>query len=334
MKRSEIIGKLISEHGFTERTLVNMPDSQITMLGIRILGEQIGTTNKPGVPAVNIPKTNKPAIDQAMRNKETFLTYEGDVSEENEKKKTKRGNGLSPLMNASMFGHGDKNKKKVVSKKDTKECDVKEEKPKNNLPSKKKREVVTKLKENENVKSWIAGLVENEYHPLTSKGEIVELVKQRINEVETMQPMPAHKPKKGHNGIPEWLSYKSIKGAAEPTTKPVTKPGQPVTKPGERPKPNNPFQPGPGKNPRPKASAEPTTKPVTKPGKPVTKPGERPKPNNPFQPGPGKNPRPKARHKELAESEPCPCADKNKINANIIKTKPVKKSLAEKNIKK
>lgn len=255
MKRSEIIGKLISEHGFTERTLVHMDDKQISLLGNRILGEQVVTT-----PAVNIPKTNKLAIDQARKNKETFLTYEGDVNE-------------SP----------DDEKKIPIRKKF------------------KKKEVVKKLKENENVKSWIAGLVENRYHPLTSKGEIIELVKQRINEVETMQPMPTHKPKLGHNGIPEWLSFKSIKSTAEPTTKPVTKPADPVTRPGERPKPKNPFQPGPGKNPRPKAFSKSLSE--TEPPKGTTKPSP----------------------------------DKTKITATpkkVINTKPIKKTLAEKKIKK
>jgi hypothetical protein len=260
MKRSEVIGKLISEHGFTEKTLVNMDDKQIFMLGNRILGEQI-STSAVSTPAVNIPKTNKPAIDQAKRNKETFLTYEGEVKEE------------------------DETEEKKVEKK---------------LP--KKGKTPEKLKENKSMKTWIKGLVESQYHPITSKGEIVQLVRQRINEVETMQPMPKHKPKKGHNGIPEWLTYKSIKNSGEPATKPVTKPAptqEPGTAPTKRPH-KVPFQPGIRVNPKPKALAE--TKPATKPAptkNPETAPTKRPH-KVPFQPGIRVNPKTKA----VSESKP------------------------------
>jgi hypothetical protein len=267
MKRSEIIRKLISEHGFTERTLVHMDDSQITMLGKRIIGEQVvpTTASSPGTPAVNIPKTNKPAIDQAMRNKETFLTYEGDVAEE---KKNWIKDAIHPSKKGSL--------RKTLGAKDGEPI------PTSKLNTAAKKGGVTgerarlaktlkKLKENKNVKSWIKGLVENEYHPLTSKGEIVELVRQRINEVETMQPMPKHKPKKGHNGIPEWLSYKAIKGNAEPATKPVTKP---TTEPGTTPTPQkpprkDPFKPGIRINPKPKAH-HPNHHPISE-SKPVVK---------------------------------------------------------------
>ena len=102
------------------------------------------------------------------------------------------------------------------------------------------------------IKNWVKGLVENkEFHSFTSKNEIMELIQSKLTESNTMiQHGP--KVKKGHNGIPEFMTYDAIV-SAEPATKPkpTTKPG---TKPGEKPK--TPYQPGPGPNPKPKAMYE------------------------------------------------------------------------------
>ena len=107
------------------------------------------------------------------------------------------------------------------------------------------------------VKNWVKGLVENkEFHSFTSKNEIMELIQTKLTESNTMiQHGP--KVKKGHNGIPEFMSYDAIVDA-EPKTAP-SKPA-PQTKPGTKPTPTRredprktPFQPGPGENPKPKA---------------------------------------------------------------------------------
>jgi hypothetical protein len=108
------------------------------------------------------------------------------------------------------------------------------------------------------VKNWVKGLVENkEFHSFTSKNEIMELIQSKLNESETMTHQFGPKVKKGHNGIPEFMSYDAI-ASAEPKTAP-SKPA-PSTKPGTRPTPTRredprktPFQPGPGTNPKPKA---------------------------------------------------------------------------------
>jgi len=107
------------------------------------------------------------------------------------------------------------------------------------------------------VKNWVKGLVENkEFHSFTSKNEIMELIQSKLTESNTMV-QPGPKVKKGHNGIPEFMSYDAIV-SAEPKTAP-SKPA-PQTKPGTRPTPTRredprktPFQPGPGPNPKPKA---------------------------------------------------------------------------------
>ena len=108
------------------------------------------------------------------------------------------------------------------------------------------------------IKNWVKGLVENkEFHSFTSKNEIMELIQTKLTESETMTHEFGPKVKKGHNGIPEFMTYDAIT-SAEPKTAP-SKPA-PSTKPGTRPTPTRredprktPFQPGPGTNPKPKA---------------------------------------------------------------------------------
>ena len=108
------------------------------------------------------------------------------------------------------------------------------------------------------IKNWVKGLVENkEFHSFTSKNEIMELIQTKLTESETMTHQFGPKVKKGHNGIPEFMSYDAII-SAEPKTAP-SKPA-PSTKPGTKPTPTRredprktPFQPGPGPNPKPKA---------------------------------------------------------------------------------
>lgn len=111
------------------------------------------------------------------------------------------------------------------------------------------------LDENKKTKNWVKGLVENKkFHSFTSKNEIMELIQTKINESETMV-QHGPKVKKGHNGIPEFMSYDAIV-SAEPKTAP-SKPS-PTTKPGTKPgvKPKTPYNPGPRPNPKPKASFE------------------------------------------------------------------------------
>jgi len=84
-----------------------------------------------------------------------------------------------------------------------------------------------KLHETKEVKEWVEGLVKENYHSLTTKNEIMELIKVKLNE----QAAPA---------------------PAEPTTKPTTKPGNPAIKPGKPEKTPypNPWEP-PKENPNP-----------------------------------------------------------------------------------
>jgi len=101
------------------------------------------------------------------------------------------------------------------------------------------------------VKEWLETVAESNFHSFTSKNEIMELIGVKLNEVEVGPNV-----KKGHNGIPEFMSYDAISNTevkeAAPTTKPA--PTKPKVDPGTKPK--TPYQPGPGKNPKPKALKE------------------------------------------------------------------------------
>ena len=75
----------------------------------------------------------------------------------------------------------------------------------------------------------------------------MELIQSKLTESEVMEPQHGSKVKKGHNGVPEFMSYDMITNDGDTKTapaKPTTKPG---TKPGTTPsKPKTPYQPGPG----------------------------------------------------------------------------------------
>ncbi len=110
------------------------------------------------------------------------------------------------------------------------------------------------------IKNWVKNLVENkEFHSFTSKNEIMELIETKMTETH-MGVEHGPKVKKGHNGVPEFMSYDAIVTAAEPKTEPATKPA-PTKEPGTKTPPKKdprktPFQPGPGPNPKPKALKE------------------------------------------------------------------------------
>jgi hypothetical protein len=102
------------------------------------------------------------------------------------------------------------------------------------------------------VKEWVESLAENNFHSFTSKNEIMELIQSKLNESEVMEPQYGSKVKKGHNGIPEFMTYDAIVGNGTKTA-----PAKPKVDPGTKPaKPKTPFQPGPGPNPKPKALKE------------------------------------------------------------------------------
>jgi hypothetical protein len=83
----------------------------------------------------------------------------------------------------------------------------------------------------EEMNEWVKKVIEKNYHAVATKGAILETIKVKIQEKATMIPMPG-KAKKGHNGIPEFMTYDSIVAS----TKPEEAPAQPETIPDTPPK--------------------------------------------------------------------------------------------------
>lgn len=204
MKRDVIVGQLIKE-GFSEKTLVNFSDKQLSDLHERIVVDADKLKTDPKLQALaNDPNT------------------EVEVKEElkgNQKKLDKNHNGKIDGQDFKIL----KGQKKEVSK-----------------------------DKKSNVKEWVESLAENNFHSFTSKNEIMELIQSKLNESEVMEPQHGANVKKGHNGIPEFMTYDAIVGNGTKTA-----PAKPKVEPGTRPaKPKTPFQPGPGPNPKPKALKE------------------------------------------------------------------------------
>lgn len=289
MKRDIIVSQLIKE-GFSEKTLVRFSDKQLSDLHERIVTTTKAMASNPDIQKLandpnteveveeelkgkqkNIDKNHNGKIDAedfAILNKEKkeVDVKEGDYHNERSGKALEKSKEDFPqLKNIKKCDECGK----VESKCKCKKVDIKEIKnikkckdcgcTKSECKCKKcdkcdctKSECKCKKEDVKEIKNWVKGLVENkEFHSFTSKNEIMELIQSKLTESNTMV-QHGPKVKKGHNGIPEFMTYDAIV-SAEPATKPkpTTKPG---TKPGEKPK--TPYQPGPGPNPKPKAMYE------------------------------------------------------------------------------
>ena len=106
----------------------------------------------------------------------------------------------------------------------------------------------------EEMNEWVKKVIEKNYHAVATKGAILETIKLKIQEKATMIPMPG-KAKKGHNGIPEFMTYDSIVAS----TKPEEAPAQPETIPDTPPKEKPPRRED---DPRRAPFRNPSTEPV------------------------------------------------------------------------
>jgi len=281
MKRQDIITKLMNE-GFTEKTLVNLSDKQLHMLAERVLSEQYGTTPTTTTsgtqPVVNVSKNDTRTIATLKTQRKPFATYEGEIKEEEKLGEPKKKEESEKEIVLKRINH------KIETKMKKGEC-IKSEvellkRMKENVPEKLEKYIkskekklekemaeqtakVTKLPEesaqkpttkpisnipvvdggNKKVSKWVNKLVENKC--FTSKNEIMDLIKNKLNEQEVETDV----------AVPEFLTYDAIKAAGgQPATKPAEPTTKPGTKPGTRPTPKTPFQPGPGPKHNPKAS--------------------------------------------------------------------------------
>jgi hypothetical protein len=109
----------------------------------------------------------------------------------------------------------------------------------------------------EKLNAFVENVVDKKYHSLATKGDIVSLIKERMNEPVT------NISEKTKGRLPEFMSFDSIVSAAEPQTKPdpkspetiPSKPSEPRITPDKDPR-RRPFRnpnEEPGVQPRPKA---------------------------------------------------------------------------------
>lgn len=229
MKRNEIVESLIKE-GFTEKTLVKFSDKQLSDLHERIIGEGI----------TKVSSTDIKTQDELKKEKKPFEVYEGNSGEIDE---SLFGISIAAAMDRAEKKLGRKPSKEEVEKEMDKlfSSSKEDEKSKKENSKPKKKET----------KEWLKSLAESNFHSFTSKNEIMELVSMKLNEVEVGPNV-----KKGHNGIPEFMSYDAISNTevkeAAPTTKPS--PTKPKVNPGT--KPRTPYSPKPGEKSKPKALKE------------------------------------------------------------------------------
>jgi hypothetical protein len=284
MKRQDIVNRLIKE-GFSQKTLMNFTDKELTTLSSRVLGES----------EVMISKTDpmlKQKVDTAKKENKTIETYEGKGLKGGQKKIDKNHNGKIDSQDFKILRNKksevkeelkgnqekiDKNKNGKIDSEDFKIL-------KNKKSEVKKKKVNTKKKLE--VSEWVENIAEQNYHSFTSKGEIMEMIKKRINEQEVGEKVTI-----GHNGIPEFMSSKSLLRSMDRGVE--VKPA-PVKKPVEKPNPvKDPFRTRPGKDRKTKAEmgGDVEVKPA-----PVKTPTEKPNPvKDPFRPRPGKDRKPKAK---------------------------------------
>jgi hypothetical protein len=249
MKRNEIVESLMKE-GFSEKTLVNFSDKQLVTFASRILGEADIMISKKD------PLATQKIADAKKQNK-SIETYEEEMKEGSKKKKVSKPTIYDKALKdlggeegvIKFLETGKKPKKKKEVDEELKGGQKKLDKNHNGKIDAQDFKILKSKKEN--IKEWVSEVTNKNFHSFTSKNEIMEMIQYKLKEQEV-----GSKVKKGHNGIPEFMSYDVISNAETVDAQPITKPApvKPKTNPGTKPK--TPYQPGPGKNPKPKALKE------------------------------------------------------------------------------
>ena len=203
MKRPELVKKLMNE-GLSGKLLSNSTDKQLKDLSERVLSEE----------TLNIPKDDKPSIDQAKKGGQAFVTYEQDSVGDGEFK--------VHMMYDPKTGKG-----------------YKAEKPEDHERMSKLGYVHEKPKNINEVNEWVEGLVKSNYHPeVTTKKEMYEMIGALSDSADAL----------GDANRMFSVDEQSPQPSEPDTDAPVRE--KPTTKPG-KPKRENPFEPK--HKPKPKA---------------------------------------------------------------------------------
>ena len=234
MKRNEMVKTLLNE-GFSEKTLVGFSDKQLSDLHVRLFGEEKGSVVVPkGTNPVDVKKMTDQGLNVELREKKKEV---GEELKGKQKNIDKNKNGKIDSEDFKLL------RKKKEVKEELKGNQKKIDKNKNGKIDPEDFKLLRKKKD---VKEWVENLANENFHSFTSKNEIMELIKTKLNEVEVGPNV-----KKGHNGIPEFMSYEAILDVQDSST--ITKPAptKPKVDPGT--KPSTPWSPKPGERSKPKA---------------------------------------------------------------------------------
>jgi hypothetical protein len=311
------------EKGLSSKTVSKLDESQINILHLRLMGEQV--TEVPAKKTYKVgPKGGKIGdvnISQDPNTKEVMVTAEQDDLENNDALGADAMQSATgqetPHMSDDMAPDGmdddsDNNRKEMGESKKTKDgpnpwaiCHSQVGPKKSRKWERCVREVKKQLAEGKNpvslfIENQIMRIVEKNLPPRITKGDLIK----HLSESENFATKHLQSFDKTSN---------TETAPAKPKTKPSTKPGT---------KPQRPAHPGknpnPGENPAPKAKKETKeNSPSVAPSKPKTKPTTKPgtKPQRPAHPGknpnPGENPAPKAKKPSAEEA-------KNKIMDVIL----------------
>lgn len=240
MNRAQLIKKLMSE-GFTEKTLVKFNDIQLEKFAKKVLGEQ----------TLNIPKDNKVAIDTAKKTKQTFVTYEESDIEEKKGEEKWIQKAVDPKKKGQLHKDLGVPEDEVIPVSKLKAA------------AKKKGKVGQRARMALNLKNlneFVENAVDSTYHSLVTKGDMVSLIKEKLNESDV------DLSEKQVPRIPEFMSFDSIVSAGEKEAPEKDAPGidappkeaPDVDKPERDPR-RNPFRnpdEQPVVDPRPKAKTK------------------------------------------------------------------------------
>ena len=132
-------------------------------------------------------------------------------------------------------------------------------------------EIITPEDKTKELNEWVKNVIKKNYHAVATKGDVMEAIKARIEEAETMVPMPA-KGKKGHNGIPEFMTYDAITDAGQPSEAPTRRETPTRERPTREKEPSENPRKSPFRNPDKTPGQQPLVnpKPKAKDGKVVS----------------------------------------------------------------
>ena len=268
MNRAETIEKLIKE-GFSEKTLVKFNDNQLKKFAGKILKEAQTVTTTKTVYNSKDPK-DIAALNAALKNPDALKNQPAEVKEASKKKTSKKSpksddgqtdeelyNALSDMgWNYGEYGSDDfdddgfaeaamnlgyrwNEKKKKWYNRDTNE-------------SIKSSHGFKKINE------FVNNIVDKKYHTMTTKSEMVELVKSKMKTVvsedlteKRMSKMPR---------IPEFLSFDAIMSSGKPEEAPAQPEVIPDTPTREKPTREDDPRRRPFRNPNEEPGVDPDPK--------------------------------------------------------------------------